>query len=226
MLILEAHKREKFGKKLKKARKEGLLPAVLYGEDTRESQALFLQIPPFLKILKEAGESTIITLKVQNGETREFPVLIYDVQRDPLTSNPIHVDFYRASLKKEIKTSVPLRFEGQPSAVNLGGTLVKNVQEIKVRALPMKLPREIVVDVMPLQTFEDVLRIKDIILPDGVSFVEEDHERIVAQVVPFKEEKVKEELARPFEEAVKPEEIEVVKKEKAKAKEEEVEEAA
>ena len=145
-------------------------------------------------------------------------VLIHNTEKDPLTGDLIHIDFYQPRMGEEIEVKVPLVFEGEALAVKeLGGTLVKNISEIEVKALPVKLPKEIIVQVEDLKTFEDRILIKDLLLPEGVKSLK-DPEEIVALVVPV--EKVEEELEKPIEEKV--EEVEKVEKEKKEGKEEEI----
>jgi len=143
--------------------------------------------------------------------------LIHDIQFDPLTGKPIHIDFYQPELKEEVEVTVSLIFEGVPPAVkDLGGTLVKNISEVEVKAKPQSLPHEIKVDIGNLKTFEDNILIKDLIVSKEVKILKEPEE-IVAKVT--RPEKVEEELEKPVEEKV--EEVEKVEK---KPKEEEIKE--
>jgi len=92
----------------------------------------------FEKIYKEAGESSLVSLEV---EGKNFLVLIHDLKRDSLTNGPIHVDFYQPKLDEEIEITVPLVFEGEAAGVkDFGGTLVKNIHEVEVKAFPKNLP--------------------------------------------------------------------------------------
>jgi len=142
----------------------------------------------------------------------EIPVLIKEVSRDPLTEKFLHVDFYQPKLKEAIEATIPLVFEGEAPAVKeLGGTLVKNISEVEVKALPQNLPKEIKVNVGVLKTFEDHIKIADLKLPEGVKILKEPEE-IVAQVLP--PEKVEEE---------KPVAQEVVEEEKPTDQEKKVE---
>ncbi|TSC74990.1 MAG: large subunit ribosomal protein L25 [Parcubacteria group bacterium Gr01-1014_30] len=230
MLTLAAKKREDVGKKVKALRKKGFLPAVLYGPKVKAAP-LQVGLKEFEKVYFQAGESSLISLevhpvrnsegsshtsslrdrqrKISNGaEGKKFQVLIHDVERDPLTDKPIHVDFYQPDLEKEVQAKVPLVFEGDSLAVKeLGGTLVHNISEVEVKALPQKLPKEILVQVVSLKTFEDHILVKDLVLQEGVKILKEPDE-IVAQVVP--PTKVEEELEKPIEEKV--EEVEKVEK--------------
>lgn len=215
MLSLSAKIRQIQGKKVKSLRQKGVLPAVLYGPKTK-GENLEVNAKEFDKVLTQAGESTLISLEVE-GKKDKYLVLVHDISRDPLSSKPIHIDFYQPSLKEEITVKVPIILEGEAPAVKaLGGTLVKNIAEVEVRALPQSLPKEIRVSVTSLATFEDHIFIKDLRLPEGVKILKDPGE-IVAHVAPL--EKVEEELQKPIEEKV--EEVEKIEKEKKEKVEEE-----
>jgi len=210
MLSLSAKIRKELGRKVKTLRQKDILPAVIYGPKLK-SFPLEIDLKEFEKIYKEAGESSLISLEIDpEGKKRKFLVLIHDTQSDPLTGKLIHVDFYQPSLEEEVEATVPIIFEGEAPAVkNLGGTLVKNISEVEVKALAQKLPKEIKVNLGKLKTFEDHILIKDIPLPEGVKILK-NLEEIVASVLP--PEKIEEELEKPIEEKV--EEVERVGKKK------------
>ncbi|PIP24851.1 MAG: 50S ribosomal protein L25 [Candidatus Nealsonbacteria bacterium CG23_combo_of_CG06-09_8_20_14_all_36_12] len=211
MLTLLAKIRQISGKKTKTLRKKGILPAILYGPKIKSS-SLEVDSKEFEKIYQEAGESSLVSLEV---EGKKIPVLIHEIQRDPLTDKILHIDFYQAPLEEKITAKIPLIFEGfSPAVKELGGTLVKVIHELEVKAKPEDLPKEIKVDISSLKIFEDILTIKDLKVPIGVEILK-NPEEIVAEVFP--PEKVEEELAKPVEEKV--EEVEKVE-EKAEEKEE------
>lgn len=213
MLSLSAKTRKDLGKKVKKLRQKDILPAILYGPKLKKSQPLELDYKVFEKIYKEAGESSLISLEIEE-DNKKIPVLIHEIQRDPLTDKISHVDFYQASLEEKTTVKIPIVLEGNSLAVKeSGGTLVKYISEVEVRALPQKLPKEIKVNVEALKTFEDNILIKDLKIPEGVEILRSGDD-IVASVLP--PEKVEEELEKPIEEKV--EEVEKVGE---KAKEEE-----
>ena len=197
-------------------RNKGLLPAVLYGPKTKNF-SLQLNEKEFEKLFRKTGESSLISLEVK-GAKEKFLVLVHDFQKDPLKGNFIHVDFYQPALDKETEAAVPLEFIGEAPAVKeLNGTLVKNISEVEIKALPQNLPHEIKVDISCLKTFDDSILIKDLIIAKEVKIIKEPNE-IVALVTP--PEKVEEELEKPIEEKV--EEVEKVEeKEKKEEKEEE-----
>ena len=206
MIILPAKIRKDLGSKVKALRQKELLPAILYGPEIK-AVPIEINTKEFKKVYQEAGESSLIELK--GIEKKEPLVLIYEVKRDPLTLEPIHVDFYQPILTKEVEATVPLVFEGEAPAVKeKEGTLVKEIQEIEVKALPQKLPHEIRVNVECLETFEDEITVKDLSIPQDVT-IDKDQDALVAHVTA--PEKVAEELEKPIEE--KPDEVERVEKE-------------
>ena len=208
MLTLSAKIRKIQGKKVKTLRAKGVLPVVLYGPKIK-NENLEVSLKEFEKILNEAGESTLISLETE-GKKEKNLVLIHEIKFDPMSGVPTHADFYQPILTEEIQVKIPLIIEGEAPAVkNLGGTLVKNISEIEVRALPQHLPKEIKINVGGLETFEDKVLIKDLILPEGVKILRSPEE-IIARVAP--PEKVEEELQKPIEEKV--EEVEKIEKEK------------
>jgi large subunit ribosomal protein L25 len=217
MLTLSAKIRKIQGKKVKALRDKGFLPVVLYGPKIK-NENLEVNLKEFIKILDEAGESTLISLETEGNKEKNL-VLIHEIKLDPVSGLPTHADFYQPILTEEIQVKIPLIIEGEAPAVkNLGGTLVKNIAEIEVRALPQYLPKELKVNVAGLETFESKVLIKDLVLPEGVKILKNPDEVIAHVAQP---EKVEEELQKPIEEKV--EEVEKVEKEK-KVKEEEVKE--
>lgn len=186
MISLKAKTR--IGKKTE----DNSIPAILYGPGIKN---IMLQVnkQEFEK-LYDIAEETLFSLNV---DSKEYPVLIYDTQQDPLTLDYIHVDFYQPNLKEEVETEIELEIVGEAPAVkNLGGTLITNIKEITIKALPKDIPNSLKIDVSGLNTFEDHILIKDIKVPAGVK-VMADPEEIVVQVT--EPEKVDEELAKPIE---------------------------
>jgi len=138
---------------------------------------------------------------------------VHEIQKDPVSDQYIHVDFFQASLTEEVEVQVPLILEGTSLAVkDLGGTLVKNISELEVKALAKDLPHEIKVSIDGLNTFEDHILVKDIILPKGVKTTVKPDEIVVSVSAP---QKVEEELAAEIKEDV--ENVEKVEKDKKEA---------
>lgn len=217
MLILSAKIRQDTKKKVKALKEKGLLAAVVYGPKLK-TLSLEVDFKEFKKIYKEAGESSLIKLRLP-GLKKDYPVLIYEIQKDPVSDEPIHVDFYQTSLTKEVEADVPLVFEGEAKAVKeLGGTLVRNISELRVKSLPQNLPKEIKVSIESLKTFEDKIIIQDLKLPKEIKILKEPDEVIVLVTPP---EKVEEELEKPVEEKV--EEVKIAGKEEKAEEEERIE---
>lgn len=178
MVTLTATARETFGKRLAAARAEGLLPVVIYGRK-QEATSLFVNTKEFKKAWKEAGESTVVQLEAPDAE---HDVIIHDVAWDPVTGEPIHVDLYAVEKDKPIEVDVELVFEGvAPAVKDLGGTLVKVLHELTIKALPRNLPHNLIVDISKLETLESQILVKDVVLPTGVSVLN-DPEEVVAAV--------------------------------------------
>ncbi|MFA5080202.1 MAG: 50S ribosomal protein L25 [Candidatus Paceibacterota bacterium] len=156
-----------------------MIPAVLYGPSI-ENIKLEVNSKDFDKVFKSAGES-LIGLEV-DGKT--YSVMIYDTQHDPLTIGVIHVDFYQPDLKHDVETEIPLELVGIAPAVSLGGTIITNLHELTVKALPKDLPAKIEVDVSGLQTFGSHIMVKDLKLPAGVKAISHPDEVIVQIVTP------------------------------------------
>lgn len=210
MISLKAKQRKE--EDLKKIRAKGKAPAVLYGPKIKNLN-LEVDLKEFEEAYKEAGESSLISLDI-SGQKEKFLVLIYDVQLDALSGKPTHIDFYQPNLKEQVEVSVPLVLEGEaPALKDLGGTLVKNISDIEVKAFPQDLPKEIKVDVSNLKTFEDNISVKDLEISSKVKVSRDPDEILITVSAP---EKVEEELEKPIEEK----ETEVIKEERGEKKEE------
>ncbi len=213
MINLKAKQRKE--KDLMKLRAQGKVPAILYGPKVKNLN-LEIDLKEFDKVYNEAGESSLISLDI-GGQKEKFLVLIHDIQINALTEKPIHVDFYQPDLKKEVESTVPLVIEGEaPVIKELGGTLIKKISDIEVKALPQDLPREIKVDISNLKTFKDNIVVKDLSVSSKVKILKDPEEIIITVSAP---QKVEEELEKPIEEK-EPELVKKEKEEKAEEKEE------
>lgn len=213
IITLSAQPRTIVGKKLKSVRAQKLVPAVLYGHKV-DTQMLTVPVVAFDKTYQKAGESALVDLAIEGKETTK--VLIHDVARDPVKGTVLHVDFYQVNMKEELTTEIPLVFTGESKAVEeLGGTLVKSIEELEVRCLPSDLVHEITVDISSLVTFEDVLRVKDVILPKGMIALDDPEDVLVSVDEPATEAELAALEEKPVEDVAS---VEV--EEKGKEKEE------
>ncbi len=193
-LELEAKPRPTYS--VEKLRKEGFIPAIVYGHG-KTTEHLALSYSIFDKAFRKAGESTLINLVV-DGKAKN--VIIQDVQRHYLTGKLIHADFYEVSMTQKMRATVQLEFIGVSSAVKAnGGTLVTVIHEVEVECLPADLPHNIVVDISVLNTFEDSIHVKDLEVSDKVE-ITASPEEMVAKVNPPRD--VEAELAVPIVEDV------------------------
>ena len=198
MISLQAKPREEFA--------AGMIKAVVYGPGVKNA-SIAIEEKEFIKVFRKAGESSLIELVI---DKEKRPVLIHEIQKDPVSDLIIHIDFYQADLKEEVQVAVPLVFEGVALAEKeLGGTLNKNMLELEVRALPTNLPQEIKVDISGLKTFEDHILVKDLLMPKDVAVLKNPDEIVASVLAPVK---IEEELAAEIVENV--EDVEKVEKEK------------
>ena len=190
MNILTATKRSKTDK-LSIVRSNGMIPAVVYGAQV-ENTLISVLSTSFIKMLKIAGETSTIVLEIAGTSDKEkitkVDVLIHEVQVDPVKGQPIHIDFLAVDMNKPVEVTIPLEFTGLAKAEKDGlGTLVKVLHEVDIEALPKDLPHNILVDVTGIATLDDVIHVKDIKLPKGVTLVT-DGDDVVALVAAVKEE--------------------------------------
>lgn len=176
MHTLTVTPREAIGSRaLRSLATSGLIPAVLYG-GKKETQAITISLADFQKILRESGESAVLEV---NGPGGKVQALIQEVDYNPVTSLPRHVDLLAVEKGAKMEVSIPLSFVGEAPAVKLGCRVVKVLHEIELIADAAHLPHEIEVDVSVLENDGDQIHLKDISLPAGVES-KVDPEEVVA----------------------------------------------
>ncbi len=192
-LSLLAQVRDTKTSQLNKLRKQGIVPAVLYGNKIANVN-LSVNKGEFEKVFRKAGESTIITL-ITDNDKKSHNVLIQEVQHNYLTSDVQHVDFYEVSMTEKLKAKVVLEYIGESAAVkNLGGILVRILNEVEVECLPMDLPHSITVDISKLATLTDSTHVKDLQVSNKVKILA-GLDEIVAKIQPPRD--VEAELSTP-----------------------------
>ncbi len=182
--------REAMGKANKRLRKEGLLPANIYGHH-QDSQAVQFEVREFERVLKEHAATGIINLR-QSGDGVVQTALIRHVQHDPRSGKPIHVDFFRVSMDERLTVKVALHFVGEAPAVkNEGGVLLHLLEALEVEGKASDLPEFIEVDISPLTEIDSILHASDVTLPAGFTLVTDASEG-VAKVAATRAEKTEE----------------------------------
>jgi large subunit ribosomal protein L25 len=172
-------------------RRNGKIPAVVYGKS--ESKTISLDAHDFLQTFKHASESSIITIKANDGSS--YDVLLKDYQQNILTGEVLHVDFYEFEAGKVLQTNVAVHLEGEPIGAREGGILEQQLHEVEVECLPRDIPSEITVDVSELG-IGDSIHISEITPPSGVTFTHiGDQDQTIATVMAQREEEEPEEEA-------------------------------
>lgn len=176
-ITLAAVKREEKGKQVKGLLAAGSMPAVVYGPK-QEAVAVAIASRDFEKVLKSAGESSVIEL---SGLGSPIQVLIHEVDRDPVTHAPRHADLYAIEKGAKVEVAVPLVFTGESAAVKQGASLVKVMHELEIEAEAAHLPHEIEVDISVLANVGDQIHVSDLIIPKSVT-VKAEADQVVALI--------------------------------------------
>jgi large subunit ribosomal protein L25 len=191
---LSAQPRQVHGKAVKNLRRDGLLPAVVFGRDF-ESSSVQLDAHEFELLRRRTGRNTLLDLALDGGQPT--PVLVHGIQEHPISRAPLHVDLLVVKMTEELTVEVSINFVGESVAVDrLGGVLLHLRESVQVRALPDHLPQSVEVDITSLDGFDQVLHVSDISIPSDVTLVTDPGEPLARVQAPRIEE-----VAEPVEEA-------------------------
>ncbi|MEE9252914.1 MAG: 50S ribosomal protein L25/general stress protein Ctc [Thermodesulfobacteriota bacterium] len=182
---LELKKRDRVGKGgAREARREGFIPAVLYGRNT---EPIALAVDPHLlkeALSTQAGNNTLLELKIEKDKkTKARFALIKEVQYDFLTSKPIHFDFYQVEMDQEITINIPIKITGRSRGVQEGGILEEIMREVEVECVPTTIPNFIDIDVTELDVGKSI-HIEQLEFPEGVIPTQSPTTTVVAIVAP------------------------------------------
>jgi large subunit ribosomal protein L25 len=205
MMVLEAAKRDVFGKQVRHLRQDGVIPGVLYGP-TIEAIPLQVDWTVLRPVLKGAGGSSVI--EVALGGDENYNALIRDVQRDPLRGDVLHVDFYRVRMDVAIRTDVPVVLVGSDTVITeKGGVIIHEMTSVTVECLPGNLPPEIQVDISGVTDIGDNILAGELPELEGVTYLVHPEETVASssylETLVEEEEEEEEELV--LEEGVEPE---------------------
>jgi len=165
---------------MKKMRASGQIPAILYGEE--ENIQLLLDLKKFKALLHKAGHNAIINMNISDGASNKSKtVLLKEFQRNPISREIIHADFYQLSMTKKIELSIPIVLTGEAPGVKEGGVLTHIIRELKVKCLPTAIPEKISVDISNLQ-MGGTIAVKELAVSDGIEILMQPSQ-IVANVV-------------------------------------------
>ena len=201
-LALDASRRSETGRHVRALRRQGLVPAVLYGHRV-EPVSLTIDARRLQRVWHRAGRSNLVDLKLDGGRARK--VLIRELQVDPRTAGLLHVDLFAVNLREKLTVDVPLVPAGEaPAVAELKvGVLQQLMTTLKVECLPGDIPSQLTVDVSELREIDDSVHLRDVPLPEGVALAHgHDPEELVLKVAPVR-------IAEPLEEAEAPAEAPV-----------------
>ena len=189
---IKADKRTVLGRKVKQLRKDGYLPATIYGHKF-DSVSVQFNTKELEKLYDEVGESGLVELLV---DSEKLPILFRNPQYSPIDGEMIHIDCYKVNLKEKIVATVPIELVGESQAVKDGNVLVEVTNEVEVEALPTDLPEGITVDISGLLAVDDMITVADIKLEGKVEMVTHGDQVIVK----IEEPRAEEEILPPVEE--------------------------
>lgn len=221
---LDAEERTVLGSKVKQLRRDGWVPGVMYGHGF-ESLPLQFDKQELKQILSRIGGSQLINVKVE-GQDGPESVLLREVQRDPISGNLLHVDFYRVMMTELITAEVPLLVTGEsPVAEQKEGILLRGISEVEVECLPGDLVDAIEVDLSELTEVGQAILVSDLAVPAGIDVLTEPDE-MIARLVPLEEMELEEPAVAAEEELImeEGEEVEVITEAEAEEEEAEAEE--
>lgn len=183
---LAVEERKVLGKKVKKLRKEGVLPGNIFGTDFK-STAISVKQADFIHVYKIVHETGIVYLQL---DKKDVPTLVKHIQRHPIDSSILHIDFRKIDLTQKIETEVPVKVIGTSDAVaHKGGVLLNQSTHLTVEALPQDIPGAIEIDISSLKELGMEIKVKD--LPQNKAYtVKTEPEKVIVSVTAHKEESV------------------------------------
>lgn len=185
--VLQARLRTDFGKKLKTIRKNGNIPANVYGKNI-EATSVWLELKEFTTLLAHSSESTLIDLKI-DSESKSRPVIIRDIQHVATKGSIQHVDLQQVNLKEKIQVTVAVTYTGESDAATKGIAILQTpIEEIEIECLPTEIPETIEVDVSTLIEVGDNIKVSDIKLSDKIEIITDPETVLATLTEPAPEE--------------------------------------
>lgn len=182
-ITLKAKVRKEVGRKVKLLRKEGILPANIYGKKIK-SESIQIDLKEFLDVYKKVGDTKLFYIN-------ERPVLVANIQKNPVSDALLHVDFHQVDLKEKVEAKVPVELTGEsPAEKQSIGTVVQYLNEIEVEALPTDLPDKFEIDISKLTEVDQSIHVKDLPYDKSKIEVKTDLEEILVKVEPPQKEEV------------------------------------
>ncbi|GIW00007.1 50S ribosomal protein L25 [Roseiflexus sp.] len=166
------------GKKVKRLRRSGILPATVYGKGI-EPISVQVDARSFNAVYRRAGRTALVELHIAGRQP--LAAFIHALQRHPVTRDIIHADFRAVDLSQEVEVAVPLHIEGESPLVESGEAVLNQVlNAIEIRALPSNIPAHLTVDISGLDAFDKSIHVRDLALPPGVTLATPADELVVS----------------------------------------------
>ena len=177
-ISLELYPREVLGKKVKRLRQQGVIPVHLYGPGV-DPQPRQCETTKLVDVLVRAGGNTAVTVTVQGGQETHL-AFAREIQWDPRRDDILHVDFLAVDASRPVSAQVPITLIGEsPGARTAGGTVMQQLRDLNVEALPLEVPRELELDLTMLTEPDGVLRAADIVIPGNVTLLTDPEDVVV-----------------------------------------------
>ncbi len=165
-LVLQAKTRSVLGKKVKRLRREGVVPGNLYARG-EESKAIQSSLDEIRRVFSAVDRNAVVTMSIDGSEDT-IPVVLREIQRHPVTRQLIHLDFYQVDLTRAIHSEARLVLIGDSEAETKGGTVVQSLELLMLEALPEAMPSVLEIDISVLEDFGHSVLVRDLQLPEGV----------------------------------------------------------
>ena len=190
---LKLERRELTGKKVRSLRRQGIIPAHVYGADI-EPASVQVDERTLNRLLPSVGSNIPVSVEY-DGQDTENICFVREVQRHPVSDAVIHVDFMRVDVSRAVSAEVPLTLTGTSAAVaNMAGTLLQSVQSLLIEALPMDMPAEIIVDISVLNALDSTLSVSEITVPGDVTVLNDPDDTVI-RIAPPRLETLEDESA-------------------------------
>jgi len=191
-MSIKATRRDVLGKKMQVLRRKGITPAHLFGHNLK-SEALSCDTTELAKILSQAGTTRLVSLNIE-GDKEARKVFVREIQRDIMSRDLLHVDFYQVRKDEKMEMAIPVILVGEAPAMRGKGRMVsRGLNEIKISCLPEKVPPHIEVDISVLTDLDKGVYVSDIKLDSGIT-IHDDPQQLIVKVT---EVSIKAEEGRP-----------------------------
>ena len=170
-------------KKVHHLRKEGLIPATVYGKNF-PALSLQIKLDDFKAVYTQAGQTGLVELHVGPDK---IPALIHQYDRHPIGNQFRNVEFYKVLLNEKVTANIPLHVVGEAPAIKLGGYLLQSIDELELEGFPQDLISEVQVDISHLENVGDTILVKDLSIPSNLTLIS-DPEALVVKIQPLQEE--------------------------------------